>query len=195
MILILKIDRVYKISSKSQYVGDEASAWFSKLLNIECQMYQIYEPRHSIQNPLCRNVALPGDKTGYAAISSYHITTEASLEALNKELSSPVSMDRFRPNIVVGGTEPFEEDDWDHKIMKIADVRFRKLADCGRCIQTTVDAERGEKDKCEPLKTLRRMRALKEKAQRKSYSPNFGVLSAPDCEGTIKIGDPVYLSC
>lgn len=109
MILILKIDRVYKISSKSQYVGDEASAWFSKLLNIECQMYQIYEPRHSIQNPLCRNVALPGDKTGYAAISSYHITTEASLEALNKELSLPVSMDRFRPNIVVGGTEPFEE--------------------------------------------------------------------------------------
>ena len=62
MILILKIDRVYKISSKSQYVGDEASAWFSKLLNIECQMYQIYEPRHSIQNPLCRNVALPWDK-------------------------------------------------------------------------------------------------------------------------------------
>ena len=48
-------------------------------------------------------------QTGYAAVSSYHIATEASLVALNKELQSPVSMDRFRPNIVIGGTEPFDE--------------------------------------------------------------------------------------
>lgn len=54
--------RVYKISSKSQYAGDEASSWFSKLLNTECQMYQVYEPRYSKENPSCRNVALPGDK-------------------------------------------------------------------------------------------------------------------------------------
>lgn len=72
-------------------------------------MYQVYEPRYSKENPACRNVALPGDKTGYAAISSYHITTEASLEALNEELPSSVAMDRFRPNIIVGGTKPFAE--------------------------------------------------------------------------------------
>ena len=28
-----------------------------------------------------------------------------------------------------------------------------------------------------------------------SYSPIFGIHCAPDCEGSIKIGDPVYLSC
>ena len=37
------------------------------------------------------------------------MTTEASLVALNEELPSPVGMDRFRPNIVIGGTEPFAE--------------------------------------------------------------------------------------
>ncbi|XP_029205371.2 mitochondrial amidoxime reducing component 2-like isoform X2 [Acropora millepora] len=187
---------VYKISSKSQYAGDEASSWFSKLLNTECQMYQVYEPRYSKENPSCRNVALPGDKTGYAAISSYHITTEASLEALNEELPSSVAMDRFRPNIIVGGTKPFAEDDWNHKILKIADVRFRKLMDCGRCVQTTVDSEKGERTNCEPLKTLRRIRLPKDqRGLSHSYSPIFGIHCAPDCEGSIKIGDPVYLSC
>ena len=48
-------------------------------------------------------------QTGYAAVSSYHIAAEASLVALNKELQSPVGMDRFRPNIVIGDTEPFAE--------------------------------------------------------------------------------------
>ena len=37
------------------------------------------------------------------------MTTEASLVALNDALPSPVGMDRFRPNIVIGGTEPFAE--------------------------------------------------------------------------------------
>ena len=37
------------------------------------------------------------------------MTTEASLVALNEALPSPVGMDRFRPNIVIGGTEPFAE--------------------------------------------------------------------------------------
>ena len=37
------------------------------------------------------------------------MTTEASLVPLNDALPSPVGMDRFRPNIVIGGTEPFAE--------------------------------------------------------------------------------------
>ena len=37
------------------------------------------------------------------------MTTEASLVPLNEALPSPVGMDRFRPNIVIGGTEPFAE--------------------------------------------------------------------------------------
>ena len=48
-------------------------------------------------------------QTGYAAVTAYHMTTEASLVALNEVLSSPVGMDRFRSNIVIGGTEPFAE--------------------------------------------------------------------------------------
>ena len=37
------------------------------------------------------------------------ITSEASLAAVNEELQSPVTMERFRPNVVVSGLAGFEE--------------------------------------------------------------------------------------
>lgn len=45
----------------------------------------------------------------YASFAAYHMTTESSLVALNKILSNPVGMDRFRANVIIGGTEPFAE--------------------------------------------------------------------------------------
>ena len=41
----------------------------------------------------------------FADFAPYLITTEASLPALNKELPTPITMERFRPNIVISGTE------------------------------------------------------------------------------------------
>lgn len=89
------------------------------------------------------------------------IATEASLEAVNTELSSPVTMERFRPNVVVEGMKAFDEvsmsihsvisrklirlslwshffpflqDKWAAKIIKVGDVEFRFLKRCGRLV-------------------------------------------------------------
>ena len=52
-----------RISSISQYAGDEAAAWFSTLLNVPgCKMYQIHEPRYSSEDKIWGEFALPGDK-------------------------------------------------------------------------------------------------------------------------------------
>lgn len=48
-------------------------------------------------------------QVGYASFAAYHMTTESSLVALNKILPTSVGMDRFRANVVIGGTEPFAE--------------------------------------------------------------------------------------
>ena len=37
------------------------------------------------------------------------ILAEDCLSAVNKELPSPVTMERFRPNVVVSGMKAFEE--------------------------------------------------------------------------------------
>lgn len=48
-------------------------------------------------------------KASFGDFAPYLITNEASLDALNEELPMPVSMTRFRPNIVVRGLKAWEE--------------------------------------------------------------------------------------
>ena len=58
--------RVLRISSISQYTGDEAAAWFSTLLDTPgCKMYQICEPRKSTEDTKWGDIALPGDQVLY----------------------------------------------------------------------------------------------------------------------------------
>jgi len=48
-------------------------------------------------------------QTGFADWGPYLVTTSESLTALNKHLTSPVTVGNFRPNIVVAGTDAWEE--------------------------------------------------------------------------------------
>lgn len=93
------------------------------------------------------------------------VTVEESLSMLNDRLINtgaiPVSMDRFRPNIVIKGLEPFQENRL--RQLVCADGRFtlgiRKP--CKRCKITTVDQQSGGiADPKEPLRTLALMRTV-----------------------------------
>ena len=42
---------------------------------------------------------------------------------------------------------------------------------------------------------ITRFRLFKDSDPRHGKAPFFGAQMAPDCEGTIKIGDPVFISC
>jgi uncharacterized protein YcbX len=90
-------------------------------------------------------------------------------------------MNRFRPNVVVAGAEPWAEDGW--RRIAIGDVSFRVPKMCARCVVTTTDqgsAERGR----EPLHTLGRHRRIGGKVV-------FGQNLVPESRGTIRVGDPV----
>ena len=56
---------------------------------------------------------------------------QASLEELNSRLDDRVPMDRFRPNIVVNGQEPWAEDTWQK--LSLGDVPFEVNMPNGRC--------------------------------------------------------------
>lgn len=78
---------------------------------------------------------------------------QSSLDDLNRRLSTPVDMRRFRPNLVISGGEAFEEDGW--RFFSIDGVRFERLKPCSRCILTTRDPDSGVLDaNQEPLRTL-----------------------------------------
>ena len=92
-------------------------------------------------------------------------------------------MNRFRPNLVVGGCEPFAEDGW--SLVRIGRLTLRAVKPCARCVITTVDQETAAKGK-EPLRTLARFRRAGNKVL-------FGQNLIHDKTGTLRVGDPVEI--
>lgn len=85
------------------------------------------------------------------------IISEESLNDLNKRLTKPLTMDRFRPNIVLKGGNPFGEDDLIEYSMGEAFLKsFKK---CSRCVMITIDQNEGVKSDTEPLKVLHTFRS------------------------------------
>jgi uncharacterized protein YcbX len=109
------------------------------------------------------------------------VISEESLADLNSRMSEPVSMNRFRPNIVVRGIAPYEEDSWEQ--VYIGDVLYKAWTEpCGRCAMINIDQEKGEKAGKEPLKTLATYR-------RSGGVVLFGKYMVAVSSGVVKVND------
>ena len=97
-------------------------------------------------------------------------------------------MERFRPNIVLEGAEPFEEDVI-HEI-KIGDVVLEFVRPCSRCKITTINQTEGVSTSDEPLRTLGRVRRGKGGGLEGVF---FGQNAIPRKLGVIKVGDNVEI--
>ncbi|MCO8272849.1 MOSC domain-containing protein [Actinoplanes sp. TRM 88003] len=131
--------------------------------------------------------ARPDDHVSFADGFPVLLANEASLSALNDWLveagDDPVPMTRFRPNLVVGGAEPWAEDDWLGGRLRIGAMTFRAAKECSRCLVTTIDQETGEKGG-QPLRML---------GQRRRFESGllFAINLIPDETGELHVGDPV----
>ena len=156
--------------------GDEAAAWFSEWLGTSVRLVHIADGFKRKLNPIYTVNA--DDHTGFADGYPILIISEGSLQDLNSRLDSAVPMNRFRPNLVVKGCEPFAEDTW--KRIRIGDVEMALVKPCPRCVVTTIDKETLAKSK-EPLKTLTSYR-------NHELGAIFGMNTIPLSEGKIEIG-------
>jgi uncharacterized protein YcbX len=171
---------VWKSTVDAPVAAGEAGAWLSRFLGTDLSLVYMDDAAHRGVNP---EYGQPGDEVSFADGYPQLLISSAALDALNARLSAPVEMLRFRPNLVVAGTTPHAEDEW--KRIRVGDVEFDVVKPCTRCIFTTVDPQRGERDaNGEPLKTLTTYRR----------SPNgvtFGQNLIPRGSGTIAVGDAV----
>lgn len=156
--------------------GDEAAAWLSDWLATSVRLVHIADGFKRKVNSLY--AVNSDDHTGFADGYPILIISEESLQDLNSRLDSALPMNRFRPNLVVKGCEPFAEDTWKH--IRIGDVEMALVKPCPRCVVTTIDKETLAKSK-EPLKTL-------EKYRRHELGAIFGMNTIPLNEGKIEIG-------
>ena len=124
-----------------------------------------------------------GDIVSFADGYPILIANSKSLEDLNQRLKKPIKINRFRPNLVVEGNLPWEEDNW--KKIKIGELIFRIVKPCARCVITTLDPETGEMGN-EPLNTLSKFR-------KKNNMVLFGMNTIAENEGNINLGDQIEL--
>jgi uncharacterized protein YcbX len=129
-------------------VSKEADQWFTSVLNEPCQLVFMPPTTHRLVDPAyARNGECIGFTDGYP----YLVIGQASLDDLNQRLANPIEMRRFRPNIVVSGSEPYAENDWSE--LQIGDQIFYPGAPCGRCMLVDIDPITGQSSH-EPLKAL-----------------------------------------
>ncbi|MDB5969555.1 MAG: hypothetical protein JWQ90_2005 [Hydrocarboniphaga sp.] len=130
--------------------SDEAHTWVSRFLRADCKL--VYMDA-SAARPVDPEYAQPGDEVSFADAYPLLLISQGSLAALNAKLHQPVSMLRFRPNLVIDGVPAHAEDGW--KRMRVGKIEFELLKPCVRCGFTTVIPETGALDpRGEPLRTL-----------------------------------------
>ncbi|MBK6341198.1 MAG: MOSC domain-containing protein [Flavobacteriales bacterium] len=152
------------------------SAWFAQKLGIACSLVFMPDAAH---RPVDATYASGG--TSLSDGFPYLILSQASLDELNSRLVSPLPMDRFRPNLMIAGGAPFQEDAW--KSIAIGAARFNLVKPCARCVITTTDQRTGERGN-EPLRTLAGYRHVNGKVM-------FGMNAMGLAGDVVRVGDLV----
>ena len=181
--------------------------WFSEVLLKRCKLVRM--PDNGTRH-VSAKFDLGEDTVSFADGYPLLLIGEGSLAEVNERLHDiyhgeeygdklPLPMNRFRPNLVVQGSDPFEEDGWAK--IRVGEAIFRVPKPCARCVITTVDQARGEFDGKEPLKTIASFRMAKdafpdtfESLGQGPTAVLFGENLIPDNPGaSIKIGDEVVV--
>jgi uncharacterized protein YcbX len=164
----------------ASWVGESAAEWFSDFLGCECGLVHMAE---GTVRPADPRFAPAGSRVSFADGFPFLLISEESLADLNGRVAEPLPMNRFRPNLVVAGGAPYDEDRWTQ--LEIGGIRLRVVKPCGRCVVTTTDQATGERGK-EPLRTLATYR-------KHDGEVMFGQNVVHEGRGQLRVGDPVIL--
>jgi uncharacterized protein len=162
------------------WLGPNAADWFSEFLDCACSL--VYMP-DSVMRPADPAFAPPATRVSFADGFPFLLISEESLADLNRRLAEPLPMNRFRPNLVVAGGEPYAEDQWQR--IEIGGIPMRVVKPCGRCVVTTTDQATAERGK-EPLRTLATYR-------KQGGEVMFGQNALHERQGHLRVGDPVVV--
>ena len=172
--------RIWETECNARSEGDEAARWLSEFLQTDCRLVRFDEgERRRVE----KRYGSAADEIAFADGFPLLVISEASLNDLNRRLDQPVSMVRFRPNLVIRGCGPFAEDSW--RRLRIGAASVRLVKPCTRCTIPGVDPATGKAGE-EPLRTLARYR-------RKEEGILFGMNAVVDGVGELSKGVGIEL--
>lgn len=173
--------KVWSYSGEALDLGDEAADWFSTFIEQSCRLVEFAPDGHRAVSK--SHTALDAE-TQFADGYPILVASIESLSDLNRRLTVPVPMNRFRPNVVVRDVAPFAEDGW--KVLDLPRLRLHIVKPCERCVIVTTNQVTLERQK-EPLRTLATFRNFDGRVC-------FGQNAVPEASGTIALGDVARVS-
>lgn len=149
--------KVHKDAITALDQGDEAARWLSEAVGMEARLLRVSPVLDRHANP--KYAGTTPAPLVFADGFPMLVVNIASLEHLNTRMPEPVPLERFRPNIVLAGLEPFAEDRI--SALDFGHVTLRLVKPCTRCIMTATDQRTGERS-TDPLPVLRQFRFNRE---------------------------------
>ncbi|KIV99529.1 uncharacterized protein PV09_08831 [Verruconis gallopava] len=128
----------------------------------------------------------------FADFMPVQVANQRSIEELNSRLRAigekEITIEHFRPNIVVEGEEPWYEDVW--KTIRVGGTKAGNVTmdipvRCARCQVPNVSPDTGIKNPKQPWDTLMKYRRIDKGI---NFKPCFGMLCVPRGEGFIEAG-------
>jgi uncharacterized protein YcbX len=174
---------VWRDRVPAQDAGDDAARWLSDVVAREVRLVRFDPAGHRACDP-----AWVGGSNAHTMFADGYpvlVIGRGSLDALDARLAprgiAPLSMARFRPNVVLEGLEPHDED----HVTTIAAGRavLRLVKPCTRCTVPNVDPATGHVGQ-EPLATLAGYRM-----NERMGGVTFGMNAIVEREGTLAVGD------
>jgi uncharacterized protein YcbX len=180
--------QVWNDTVKAYDCDDMTARWFSNAIGVDCRLVRFHpDAKRAADRQWAGSIEAPTlFSDGYPML----IISEASLADLNEKLVSQgreaLPMNRFRPNIVVGGTGAFDEDF--SGTITIDDVVVKPVKPCPRCSVPSIDQATGRVGP-DPLDILQSYRANPKLDGAIAFGMNSVLLAG---EGkTIRIGQDV----
>lgn len=171
---------IWDDTCSAEYVNRGTDKWFTAMLGINCRL--VYMPDETKR--IVDQRYAPGNAvTSFSDAYPFMIIGQASLDDLNSRLDQALPTNRFRPNIVFTGGQPFEEDRMGH--FTVGDIDFYGVKLCARCNIITIDQDNAQSGK-EPAKTLAGYR-------KKNNKILFGQNLVHQGAGIISIGDRMQI--
>jgi uncharacterized protein YcbX len=172
-------------SIKALHLNTAIDNWFSEFLGVDCSLVYMPDSTHRAVDP---DYARQDDIASFSDGFPNLVISEQSLEDLNQRAGTELTMNRFRPNIVITGAEAYAEDRLGH--FKINEIDFFAVKPCSRCVVTTIDPQTGEKSGREPLTTLA---GYRKKGQKVFFGQNVLHKLSYISDNQIKVGDKLEI--
>jgi uncharacterized protein YcbX len=149
---LITVDSHFRIPVPARDAGDEVAEWLTEFIGAPLRLVRM-EGDSGWRLPPELDVF--GQSAAFTDAAPLLVANQSSLDWLVDRSSEDFGMDRFRPNLVVSGAEPWAEDKWDR--LEIGEATLRVIVPWPRCTIPQIDQLTAERRK-EPAKVLKEHR-------------------------------------